>query len=158
MDDHISSAEFNKLLTGFVAKAHDEDNRYSMTLAMNQGILVVTIVGTVLQPIAEEFAERIDDLFAYTPARRAAIDLSTCDYLSSSAFGVLMEFFKASNRRGGQIILIGPSLKVRKLLEILSMDQFFLIVDDLEMAHGYFRESDKMPAMNQPRRPITPTG
>ncbi len=156
MDDNISTAEFSKLLKGFVVKAHDQDNRYTMTLAMNHGILVVSIVGTVLQPIAEEFAQRIDDLFAYTPARQAAIDLSSCDYLSSSAFGVLMEFFKASNRRGGQIILVGPSPKVRKLLEILSMDQFFLIVDDLEMAHGFFRESAQFPALKFPRNPITP--
>ena len=147
MKQPISDAEFSEILKDFVVTSHTQDERYQMTLSLEFGMLVVVIEGTVIQPIAEEFAERIDGLFAHEPARQAVIDLTRCEYLSSSAFGVLMEFFRASNRRGGQILLINPTPRLRKLVEILGMDQFFLAVDDLNMAKNYFLSNPRTPAV-----------
>jgi anti-anti-sigma factor len=143
MSDAISEDEFAAIASQMLAFRPDPDGRYRLALSTRDGCLIMTLTGTLLQPIATEFGHRLDDLFAHETARRAIIDLSGCDYLSSSAFGVLMEWFKASTSQGGQVLLIRPQPKIAKLISILGLDRFFLIVDDLETSIAYYRTNTR---------------
>ena len=120
------------------------DDRYQVLLESLNGCLFLRFTGTLLQPIPDEFIARLQDLFRRNPAQRAVVDLSKCQFISSSAIGVLMEYFKASTANGGQVLLIQPTEKIMKLIEILRLTRFFLVVEDDQMALRYFAEQGRL--------------
>ena len=120
------------------------DQKYAVRLESLDNALFLRLTGTLLQPIPDEFVARLQDLFRRHPAQRAVVDLSKCAFISSSAIGVLMEYFRASTASGGQVLLIKPTDKILKLIDILGLTRFFLIVEDDAMALRYFSEQAKL--------------
>ena len=104
MADSVNQAELDALI-GHLGPSPN-DHRYVVRLESCEGALFLRLTGTLLQPIPDEFVARLQDLFRRHPAQRAVVDLSKCTFISSSAIGVLMEYFRASTARGGQVLLI----------------------------------------------------
>ena len=142
MADSVNQAELDALI-GHLGPSPN-DHRYVVRLESCEGALFLRLTGTLLQPIPDEFVARLQDLFRRHPAQRAVVDLSKCTFISSSAIGVLMEYFRASTARGGQVLLIKPAEKILKLIEILGLTRFFLVVEDDAMALRYFSEQAKL--------------
>ncbi len=142
MADSVNQNELDALI-GHLGPS-PTDHRYAVRLESRDGALFLRMIGTLLQPVPDEFIARLQELFRRYPAQRAVVDLSKCAFISSSAIGVLMEYFQASTSRGGQVLLIKPTDKILKLIDILGLTRFFLIVEDDVMALHYFSEQAKL--------------
>jgi anti-sigma B factor antagonist len=57
------------------------------------------------------------------------IDLSKVDYADSTALGLIVALRNRLRERGGDVRLVSPSERVRKLLGYAGLDQAFTIVD-----------------------------
>ena len=62
------------------------------------------------------------------------IDLSELSYISSAGIAALMLFLQQVRRREGDLVLMQPMPKVRKVLDLLGFTQIFKIVPDREAA------------------------
>jgi anti-sigma B factor antagonist len=59
---------------------------------------------------------------------RVDVDLSEVDYADSTALGLLITLRKRLQERGGELRLVAPSDRVRRLLQIAGLDQVFEIL------------------------------
>ena len=62
------------------------------------------------------------------------LDLAQVDFVDSVGLGVLVSFFKAARSRGCNVNFIGVSSKVRRVLEIIRLDEIFEVHADLASA------------------------
>ncbi len=135
MSKELSQSEVDAMLGSI---ALPPDLRYTTKVEVSGGVLFLRLTGTLLQPIPDEFSQRIHDIFHDYPGQRAVVDLSKCVFMSSSTIGTVVDFFKASANHGGQVLLIKPTDKILKLIDILGLASLFLIVEDDAMAIDYF--------------------
>jgi anti-anti-sigma factor len=142
MADSLSQDDLNRLVAELPRPVTDP--RYSVRVDLVEGVMFLRIIGTILQPIPDEFIARLQDLFRRNQSPKSVVDLSRCAFISSSAIGVLVEYFKITSAAGGQVLLIRPTDKVLKLIEILGLMRFFLVVDDEEMAINYYQTQGKL--------------
>ncbi len=142
MSNRINPDELKLLLAEAEAIPRPMDARYRIDITSRNGCMILTIEGTVLQPIPTEFTDRLEKILERGAGRRVAIDLAGCNYLSSSVIGTLVSFFGASAKGGGQVVLIRPPPRVEGVLRAVGLDQFFLIVDSLEVALEFFQTQE----------------
>lgn len=55
--------------------------------------------------------------------------LSQVQYIDSSGVGTLVEIYRRLKRENRKLILVAPAERVRSVLEITRLDQYFTIVD-----------------------------
>lgn len=58
-----------------------------------------------------------------------AIDISKVRYMNSSGIGILITVLTKFRNKGGEVVLINPSMQVRKLLIITKLNNIFTIVE-----------------------------
>lgn len=63
-----------------------------------------------------------------------AIDIQNIRYINSSGIGVLITILTKFRNKGGEVVLIKPSVSVEKLLIITKLNSIFTIVTSLEYA------------------------
>ena len=62
-------------------------------------------------------------------ARELVVDLAKVDYLDSTALGVLIGGIKRMRERDGNMVLICPSPRIRRVFEITGLDKIFDMYD-----------------------------
>jgi anti-sigma B factor antagonist len=65
---------------------------------------------------------------------RIAVDLSRLDFISSAGINVLTAASKTAREKGGAMVLVNPSDKIRQVLGILCLTPLFTIVDSVHAA------------------------
>ena len=58
-------------------------------------------------------------------ARELVVDLTKVDYLDSTALGVLIGGLKRLRERDGNMVLVCPSPRIRRVFEITGLDKIF---------------------------------
>ncbi|MBF0254228.1 MAG: STAS domain-containing protein [Candidatus Omnitrophica bacterium] len=74
------------------------------------------LAGQMDHDSAGEFEGYAQDLLLHQP-KRVLIDLSKLDYISSAGIGVLFQFQKEVQSRGGILTLFNPQTQIRSILE-----------------------------------------
>lgn len=87
----------------------------------------VELSGDVDIAVKEELRARLDA--AAEQSNRVDIDLSKVEYADSTALGLIIGLRNRLRERGGNVRLVAPSERVRKLLNYAGLDQAFEIVD-----------------------------
>lgn len=67
---------------------------------------------------------------------RLIVDLGEVGYMDSSGLATLVEAMRTAKRMGTRMILCAMNEKVRAIFEIARLDQFFVIVDELDAARN----------------------
>ena len=67
-------------------------------------------------------------------AKELVVDLSKVDYLDSTALGVLIGGLKRMRERDGNMVLVCPSPRIRRVFEITGLDKIFDIFNSSEDA------------------------
>lgn len=67
-------------------------------------------------------------------AREIVVDLTKVDYLDSTALGVLIGGLKRLRENDGNLMLICPSARIRRVFEITGLDKIFDIHDSEDEA------------------------
>jgi anti-sigma B factor antagonist len=90
-------------------------------------VMVVDVSGelsrrasSLLNPLKELLADGRSKLI---------LDLSALSYVDSSGLGQLISLWTSIGKRGGQLILLRPSPRVREQLEITKLDTVFTIIN-----------------------------
>lgn len=133
----MSDAPHNEL-ERLMRDAHWEgprhDDRYQMYIESRSGYLFLVVVGKVLQPVPDEFSTRIKSVLNHVTNAKVVVDLSKCDYLASAALGFLVDFFHFSTASGARVVMYKPNDRVRAIVGLLGLNQFFTLVDTEEAA------------------------
>ncbi len=74
--------------------------------------------------------------FLDSGANEMVIDLTKVEYLDSTALGVLIGGLKRIRERDGNLALICPNQRVRRVFEITGLDKIFNIYSSEVEAHG----------------------
>lgn len=67
-------------------------------------------------------------------AKEMIVDLSKVDYLDSTALGVLIGGLKRMREMDGNMVLVCPSPRIRRMFEITGLDKIFDIYNSVEDA------------------------
>ncbi len=134
MSDAISSEDLNRLMQEARWEGPRHDERYQMYLENRNGFLCLVVVGKVLQPVPDEFSARIKQVFERVPNAKVVVDLTKCDYLASAALGFLVDFFNVSTATGARVVMLKPNDRVRAIVGLLGLNQFFSLVNSEQEA------------------------
>jgi anti-anti-sigma factor len=126
--------------------ADSGDARYRMRLQQRGGVVWLQIDGIVMQPVPEEFTDRLKHLIDSGQVATALVDMRRCTYLCSSALGVLGILLQGGRTVEGKVVLLGASEKIRRMMEIIGLGEYFVHVEHEEDAARYL-------LLLPPRRP-----
>lgn len=104
-----------------------------------EGKPIVSLLGDVNAEDAEPLEEMVDSLVD-NGHEKLIFDLSHARFIASNIFGVLLGTASRLNQKGGKVALAGASTRVREVLHLLSMEQFFHLYETEEEA---LKEIDK---------------
>ena len=90
-------------------------------------MVTVELSGDVDIAVKEELRARLDE--AAERSESVDIDLSKVEYADSTALGLIIGLRNRLRERGGDVRLIAPSQRMRKLLGYAGLDRAFEIID-----------------------------
>ena len=91
------------------------------------GSVVVEVAGYLDAHTVVGFEEQMNSLIE-ADARRIIIDLEQLNYISSAGIGALIGLVQRLRRQQGDLVLLRPSQKVHKILDLLGFTEIFRIV------------------------------
>ena len=62
------------------------------------------------------------------------LDLSQVTYINSAGLRILADMLTRTQANGGDLLLAGPSQKIRRVFQIIGFDNFFRLFDDVDSA------------------------
>lgn len=62
------------------------------------------------------------------------LELSKTDYLNSAGLRTFADMLTKCRERGGDLTLVAPNAKIRRVLEIIGFTMFFKVFDDIAAA------------------------
>jgi anti-anti-sigma factor len=89
-------------------------------------VTVVEPTGQIDSDSAKTFTRRLTDLVE-AGSIRILVDLRQVNYISSAGFRSLLVVGKSLDERGGKLVLCSLSAEIRRLFEIGSFDELFVI-------------------------------
>lgn len=90
--------------------------------------MLVQLSGDVDIAVKDEVSARLDA--AAAEAQTVDIDLSQVDYADSTALGLFIRLRNQLRERGGDVRLVAPSLRMRKLLDYAGLQHVFEILEE----------------------------
>ncbi|HEY3245352.1 MAG TPA: STAS domain-containing protein [Phycisphaerae bacterium] len=91
------------------------------------GATVVDATGEINMHFSPDLHRALVELVAERPAR-LVINLAEVAYIDSSGVGTLVEIFRRVKGYQGKLALVSPPPRVKSMLEITKLDQFFTIL------------------------------
>jgi len=100
----------------------------AIDVAVADGVAQVTLRGELDTASAPKLRARLIDL-ASEEHQLIRIDLSGVDFIDSTGLGVLIGGAKRQREGGGGFVLVRPSPRVKKVLDITGLTKVFLVSD-----------------------------
>ncbi|HAI75198.1 MAG TPA: anti-anti-sigma factor [Microscillaceae bacterium] len=97
-------------------------------------ILLIRLSESLLQVSKDEPIFKVADEHIAEGIRQCAIDISQVTYMSSAGLGALIVLLTKFRNKGGELVLINPSEKVRSLLLITKLEGIFSVFNTVEEA------------------------
>ena len=69
-------------------------------------------------------------------SRRLAIDLSELDFVDSFGLGAVIGALKRLRQRGGELALVCPSSRIRRVFEICDLDRIIVLHESIDSVMG----------------------
>lgn len=99
-----------------------------------EGMSLLSVEGIIkLGESAEFLAENLKRILEKDDGH-VLLDLSGINYIDSTGIGELVGYLGRFGDRGRKLILVNPSQRIRKLLEVAQLDTLFPSYDDLDAA------------------------
>lgn len=103
------------------------------TRTMEKEMPIIELEGEVDVYTAPQLKQQIISILD-GGAKILAINLTKVDYLDSTALGVLIGGLKRMREKDGNMVLVCPSPRIRRVFEITGLDKIFDIYDTEEDA------------------------
>ncbi len=105
------------------------------TRIMEQDLPIIELEGEVDVYTAPQLKQQVVKILE-GGAKLLVVDLTKVDYLDSTALGVLIGGLKRMREADGNMVLICPSQRIRRVFEITGLDKIFDIYNTEEEAQG----------------------
>ncbi|MCL5271482.1 MAG: STAS domain-containing protein [bacterium] len=93
----------------------------------------VRIIGFLDAHTVLTFEKTMEDLLE-RQYNKLIMDLESLSYISSAGIGALMVLLQQVRRRQGDMVILHPSPKVYKILDLLGFTKIFMIAQDRDTA------------------------
>lgn len=103
------------------------------TFSLENGAPVIVLEGEVDVYTAPQLKQQMISLLE-AGAKQMIIDLTKVEYFDSTALGVLIGGLKRMRERDGNLSLICPNPRIRRVFEITGLDKIFDIYNTTEEA------------------------
>lgn len=103
------------------------------TFSLENGTPVIVLEGEVDVYTAPQLKQQMISLLE-AGAKQMIIDLTKVEYFDSTALGVLIGGLKRMRERDGNLSLICPNPRIRRVFEITGLDKIFDIYNTTEEA------------------------
>lgn len=94
------------------------------TRTLDKGVPVIELEGEVDVYTAPQLKQQMISILE-GGAKEMIVDLTKVDYLDSTALGVLIGGLKRMRERDGNMVLVCPSPRIRRVFEITGLDKIF---------------------------------
>ncbi len=84
------------------------------------------------------------------------LDLQHVDFIDSTGIGLLIRLQKRARALGQPLLLAGLSTGIRRSLELMRLEAFFVTIPDLSAAENYLRETGQYAAVQLKSLPTSP--
>ena len=111
----------------------------NIQLRETDGIPAISLLGDVNAEDAEPLEEMVDSLVD-GGHNRIIFDLSHAKFIASNIYGVLLGTASRLNQKGGRVALAAASSRVKEVLHLLSMEQFFHLYESEAEALGALKK------------------
>ena len=91
---------------------------------------IVSVTGDLDVLTAPRLRDRLVDVID-GGASDVLVDLTPCEFIDSSGLSSLVTALKRMRAAGGELALVCPSGNVRRLIEVVALDQVFQIHDEI---------------------------
>lgn len=108
-----------------------------MKVEFKDGVAIIELKDTVLQPQADELEDQFEALMAKKKTE-AVVDLTEARHICSSALGTLVAFKRRFKQHDGDLKLVVTNEDLLQLLEITMLDKVFDIFESREGALADF--------------------
>jgi anti-sigma B factor antagonist len=105
------------------------------TRTIDAGMPLIELEGEVDVYTAPQLKQQMISLLE-SGAEQMVVDLTKVDYLDSTALGVLIGGLKRMRERDGNLVLICPSPRIRRVFEITGLDKIFDIYNNEQEVEG----------------------
>lgn len=105
------------------------------THSVGEAIPVITLEGEVDVYTAPQLKQRMASLLD-AGARAMVVDLAKVDYLDSTALGVLIGGLKRTKECHGNLLIVCPNSRIRRVFEITGLDRIFELYESTDEAKG----------------------
>ena len=95
------------------------------------GIVVIKPKGILDITNAYVFRDWVKKNFVENGERIIAVDLSELDSVDSFALGMFIALYKDTKLKGEKFFLVNPSKKVKRVIEITSIDKIIPVVESV---------------------------
>jgi len=99
----------------------------------DDGVPVIQLEGEVDVYTAPQLKQQIIAALE-AGSKQMVVDLSKVDYLDSTALGVMIGGLKRIRETDGDMVLVCPSPRIRRVFEITGLDKIFGIHDTVDQA------------------------
>jgi len=103
------------------------------TYSLDGGVPVIKLEGEVDVYTAPQLKQQMISMLE-AGTRQMVIDLTNVEYFDSTALGVLIGGLKRIRERDGNLALICPSPRIRRVFEITGLDKIFDIYSSADEA------------------------
>ncbi|HOE96327.1 MAG TPA: STAS domain-containing protein [Candidatus Sumerlaeota bacterium] len=100
------------------------------------GIVEVRVSGFLDAHTVDVFEKSMEETIAQG-YNRVIMNLGALNYISSAGIGALMVLLQQLRRRQGEMVILQPSAKVFKILDLLGFTKIFSIADSPEAARQH---------------------
>ena len=94
------------------------------TRTLEQSLPIIELEGEVDVYTAPQLKQQMISILE-SGAKMMVVNLTKVDYLDSTALGVLIGGLKRMRERDGNLVLICPSPRIRRVFEITGLDKIF---------------------------------
>jgi N-acetylglucosaminyldiphosphoundecaprenol N-acetyl-beta-D-mannosaminyltransferase len=93
---------------------------------------------------------------AVTADQPCVLDLRALEFIDSTGVGLLIRLQKRARYFGQQLILAGANEKIRRALQLMKLEEFFVMVPDLTAAENCLREIGQYASVHLKTSPSSP--
>lgn len=134
--DDASSKKCRSLIASFNEVSERGGGRFRIMLLQVNTSLVLRIEGSVMIGQSQSLCDKMRPVLAKMRPEIAAIDLSLCEQMSSSALGFIALTAMEAAKLGGRIFVVRPTPRILTTLKVLGIDKLATVVDSVEDAIG----------------------
>jgi anti-anti-sigma factor len=103
-----------------------------------QDASVLSLTGYLDAHTVAEFDKRADEVIS-AGSTRLVLDMQDLNYISSAGIGALMSLSQRLRKDGGDLVLLQPTAKVHKILDLLGFTKIFHLSNSEEEARALFQ-------------------